>query len=471
MSGSKHGKTREKRLRSWIIGFVYLISNTVLSSYFYWGYVEPVSSLKNESRKAIVALVFLFWGLVASTEASAHAKSVSYSNWTFEAEEIRVTARVSLLELSRLDLALPITGSRRDAQALQGVGQYLADHLQAITEQGPCPVSQAPKSRPTEEGWLLFRWTVHCPLGADVTLRSDILLDPAPSHLHFARAKLKSGVEGTRPVILERVLNRSAPRWTLPWSEGGWGATVKANGPDTTGTSFQGYLILGIEHILSGWDHLAFVLALILLARSFSEIAKLITGFTLAHSLTLALAVLGWVEPQSAPIEAMIGFSVALIAMENGWILGGRGRFLPILVVGGLGILTLLALGDIGQLSALSLLGLAVFSASHFGLLRRAAQPHLHRILLAFAFGLIHGFGFAGVLAELSLPTHRLAPALIGFNLGVELGQLAVVAVVWPALSLLRKRGGEFSYRLLAEAASASICGIGLYWFLIRALS
>ncbi len=429
-----------------------------------------MSLFNKESFKAFATLTFLFWGLVAPTGAFAHAKSVSYSNWTFGAEEIRVTARVSLLELSRLDLPLPLNGSRRDAQALQGVGQYLADHLQAMTEQGPCPLSQAPESRPTEEGWLLFRWTVHCPLGADVTLRSDILLDPAPSHLHFARAKLKSDAEGTKPVILERVLNRSDPQWTLPWSENGWGAAVQASGPDTRGTSFQGYLLLGIEHILSGWDHLAFVLALILLARSFSEIAKLITGFTLAHSLTLALAVLGWVEPQSAPVEAMIGFSVALIALENGWILGGRGPTVPLLVVGGLAALALLSLGGIGQLSTLSLLGLAVFSASHFGLLRRAARPHLHRILLAFAFGLIHGFGFAGVLAELSLPTHRLAPALIGFNLGVELGQLAVVAVVWPALTLLRKRGGEFSYRLLAEAASASICGIGLYWFLTRAL-
>ena len=244
--------------------------------------------------------------------------------------------------------------------------------------------------------------------------------------------------------MLERVLNRSAPEWTLQWSEEGLGRAPRTEEANPLGTSFYGYLELGIEHILSGWDHLAFVLALILLSRRFSEIAKLITGFTLAHSLTLALAVLGWVEPQSAPVEAMIGFSVALIALENGWMLGGRGPRVPIFVVGGLLVLAFLALAQVGQLSALSLFGLAAFSASHFGLLRRAARPHLHRIVLAFAFGLIHGFGFAGVLAELTLPTHRLVPALVGFNLGVELGQLAVVALIWPVLIGLRKMAGGF---------------------------
>ena len=412
----------------------------------------------------------LFFLVFAPAIAQAHAKSVSYSNWRFGDEEVQVAVRVSLLELSRLDMPLPVTGGRQDAAALNAVGRYLANHVKALSAKGPCPQSRAPQSRPTDEGWLLFRWTVVCPAGSDITLHSDLLLEAAPSHLHFARVNLPSQEMGTRPVVLERVLNRSAPEWTLEWSEKGLGHAPKSEDSNALGTSFSGYLELGIEHILSGWDHLAFVLALILLSRSFSEIAKLITGFTLAHSLTLALAVLGWVEPQSAPVEAMIAFSVALIALENGWMLGGRGPRIPIFVVGGLLVLAFLALAKIGQLSALSLFGLALFSASHFGLLRRAARPHLHRIVLAFAFGLIHGFGFAGVLAEMTLPTHRLVPALVGFNLGVELGQLAVVALIWPALILLRQKAGGLPYRLFAEAASASICAVGLYWFLTRTL-
>jgi hypothetical protein len=227
---------------------------------------------------------------------------------------------------------------------------------------------------------------------------------------------------------------------------------------------------LGVEHILSGWDHLAFVLALILLARNLGEVARLITGFTVAHSLTLALAVLGWVRAEAAPIEALIGFSVALIALENGWSLGGRGRGIPRVAVLGLLVMTGLAAAGFGSLAVLTLLGLAVFMASHFELLRRSPDTGLHRVALAFAFGLVHGFGFAGILAEMQLPSDRLASALLGFNLGVEVGQLAVVALIWPVLALLRRTSNGAPHRLFAEFASGAVFATGLYWFLIRTL-
>jgi len=118
----------------------------------------------------------------------------------------------------------------------------------------------------------------------------------------------------------------------------------------------------------------------------------------------------------------------------------------------------------------LALVGLALFSFCHFGLLERADHPARLRAAVAFAFGLIHGFGFAGVLAQLELPPSRLAVALFGFNAGVELGQLGVVAAVWPALALLaRTHRGRF-HRLVAEAGAAAICGLGVFWFLTRAL-
>ena len=121
-----------------------------------------------------------------------------------------------------------------------------------------------------------------------------------------------------------------------------------------------------------------------------------------------------------------------------------------------------------GALSPLALLGLALFSLCHFGLLSRSPRPARLRAAIAFAFGLVHGFGFAGVLAELELPTGRLVPALFGFNVGVELGQLGVVLLVWPLLRALARVRGEPAARLTAELASAGICGLGLYWFLTR---
>jgi len=115
-----------------------------------------------------------------------------------------------------------------------------------------------------------------------------------------------------------------------------------------------------------------------------------------------------------------------------------------------------------------SLIGLAVFSGCHFALLERSERPARVRGALAFAFGLVHGFGFAGLLGEMELPTARLAPALFGFNVGVELGQLAVVSLAWPLLRLLERTAEGRWYRLVVDLGSAAACGIGLFWFVSR---
>jgi hypothetical protein len=131
----------------------------------------------------------------------------------------------------------------------------------------------------------------------------------------------------------------------------------------------------------------------------------------------------------------------------------------------------LLALLPGAAIGRAALLGLALFSLCHFGLLATSPRPARLRAAVAFAFGLVHGFGFAGILVELELPTSRLVPALFGFNIGVELGQLAVVLLVWPLLRAVARWGSANAERWLAEVGSAAICGLGLYWFLVRAFA
>lgn len=146
----------------------------------------------------------------------------------------------------------------------------------------------------------------------------------------------------------------------------------------------RSYLVLGVEHILGGVDHLLFVLALLLIVRGGWRIVGTVSAFTLAHSLTLAAATLGWVHVPGPPVEAMIALSIVFVAGEV--VHGLRGR--P-------------------------------------GLTARAPW------VVAFAFGLLHGFGFAGALAEVGLPQKAIPVALLMFNVGVELGQLLfVIAVV-----------------------------------------
>jgi hypothetical protein len=389
--------------------------------------------------------------LLAASGAWSHTRSASYSSWSFEPDGARVELRIPLLELTRL----PIDPAQ-DVGSGGVVAAYLAERL-SLARGGVRCAPDAPAAQAAPPGWAQFRWRVRCSAPGARVIESRILLEEAPSHLHFARVAADA--------VQERVLTEAEPSWALD------AASASSSAASLEGTGLGGYVLLGVEHILSGWDHLAFVLALLLLASSLREVAWLVTAFTLAHSITLGLAVLGVVRPDGAAVEALIGYSIALVAAENGWLLSGRGAAVPALATAGLCVLAALAAAGIGAVPVAALLGLALFSLCHFGLLGRVDQPARLRAAVAFAFGLVHGFGFAGVLAEMQLPPQRVAHALFGFNAGVELGQLAVVAAVWPALRWLEARSPLRAYRLVAEVGSAAICGLGLYWFLERTLA
>ncbi len=158
------------------------------------------------------------------------------------------------------------------------------------------------------------------------------------------------------------------------------------------------YLVLGVEHILLGVDHLLFVLALLLIVRGVGRLVATVTAFTLAHSITLAAATLGFVQVPSAPVEAVIALSILFVASEL-----ARQRAVE-----------------------------PVSSDAGASLMQRFPW------IVAFAFGLLHGFGFAGALSEVGIPQHAVPLALLFFNVGVELGQLAFVAAVFGFAWLVR---------------------------------
>jgi len=403
-------------------------------------------------RRAAVRLLLAAALLAWASAAAAHTRSVSYSSWRLDESGAEVRVRIPLLELSRLAL-----DPTRDTQSGGPAARYLAERLRLRTGQTPCAPAAPPLRETAPEGWAHFQWRVECEASGERSVESAVLLEVAPSHMHFARV---AEAGGAREDVRERVLTESDSRWRFE--------AAGAEAAESAGTSLAGYVALGVEHIATGWDHLAFVLALLLLARRFGEVAGLVTAFTVAHSVTLALAVLGLARPQDAAVEALIGYSIALVAAENAWLLGGGGRGVPVWVAGGTAALAVGAAAGFGAVGPGVLGGLAVFAACHFALLERVARPARLRAAVAFAFGLVHGFGFAGVLAEMQLPTQRLAPALFGFNVGVELGQLAVVAVAWPVLLWIARASPERWQPRVAALGSAAICGLGLFWFATR---
>ena len=180
------------------------------------------------------------------------------------------------------------------------------------------------------------------------------------------------------------------------------------------------YLILGVEHILLGIDHLLFVFALLLIVSGWRRLVATITAFTVAHSITLVSATLGWVQVPQQPVEAVIALSILFLATEI--VHGLRGR--PALT---------------------------------------ARQPWI----VAFVFGLLHGFGFAGALAEVGLPQQAIPLALLFFNVGVELGQLVFVAAVLVLGQLLQSIG-SMPIRQGQLAASYVIGGLAAMWTIER---
>jgi hydrogenase/urease accessory protein HupE len=178
------------------------------------------------------------------------------------------------------------------------------------------------------------------------------------------------------------------------------------------------YVVLGIEHILSGYDHLLFVFGLLFLVGFQRKLVWTITAFTAAHSLTLASAALGWLTLRPPPVEATIALSIVLVAAE----------------------------------------------ALH----QRMTLARRWPALLAFLFGLIHGLGFAGALKEVGLPDHYLPTALLTFNVGVEIGQLMTVAVAWLVWRALR------GMPAFVAARTPALYGIGAmasYWSWARIIA
>jgi hypothetical protein len=232
--------------------------------------------------------------------------------------------------------------------------------------------------------------------------------------------------------------------------------------------SFFEYIGMGIMHIFTGYDHQVFLLGLVLISKRLRDLIFVITGFTIGHSVTLALATIGVIRPHAEYIDALIGLTIALIAAEN---IGDSNRRSGTLASVMGSMLLLMALGKMtgfGGLPVYLLLGAAIFAVNYLMLSGHLKDAARLRLVVTLVFGLIHGFGFARNLLDMQLPRGRLAELLFGFNLGVEIGQLtlvcALVAVVW----LLSNLKLTLPRPIVVDVASACVAGVGLYWFVSR---
>lgn len=374
--------------------------------------------MTSDLGKRVFALLLLLLALVAVTSAHAHKSSDSYLTLDVAGGQLHGRWDIALRDLD------PAIGLDRDGDggvtwgevlaASADIEAYALGRLAVRAGSEACPLTAAaPMIENHSDGaYVVLALSGRCAGARPVSVDYRLLFDLDARHQGLARIQVDGASQATtfRPATPVQTFGGAASGGAL--------------------TTFARFIAQGVEHIATGWDHLLFLLALLLPAvmvrtgkrwhpatnarAAALSVVGIVTAFTLAHSITLSLAVLHIVSVPSRLVESAIAASVVLAALDN------IVPFLP----------------------------------------RR-------RWLLAFGFGLVHGLGFASVLLELSLPRGDLAISLVGFNLGVELGQLAVVALVVPLAFFARTTRAYARFAL--AAGSAVIAAISLAWFVERA--
>jgi hydrogenase/urease accessory protein HupE len=320
--------------------------------------VRPPLRLYHFVALAALALVSAWGGA-----ARAHTVGISQSDFALE---------------GRADVRGELVFARGEGERLLGDHTEEAE-VRALVDRGVdvradgdvCPVRTARAGEVEGDGLRIDATFAcdHAPRVLTVTLY--LLAELPPSHRHLLR--LSSGP------LSSQVTLRGAERQ----------ASLQLADPPAAAPSVLAIVRLGIEHIARGWDHLLFLLALVLGERRPRSLVALVTAFTVAHSVALGLAAFGVVTFPARVVEPLIAASIAFVGFDN---------------------------------------------------VRRSRARSVPRPAAAFAFGLVHGLGFASVLRDLALPRARLVPALLGFNVGVELGQLAFVLAAWPLVRWLHAR-------------------------------
>ena len=343
--------------------------------------------------------------LLSAAPALAHQSSVVYQDFQVSGHDLYDTVQIASADLFEALGTKEITPSLLRERRRE-VYDYIAARVHVQNGGQPCPAAfdGFEVTDKTSGFFAGVRVRFECVRQAEqLTIDYDLFFDLDPRHQCFSRLDTGDGV------LREFVFRHDQRRWDISRPVTAWGHVWE-------------YLQMGVGHIFTGYDHILFLIGLLVVAGNrglrpgLVYTLKIVTAFTIAHSLTLICAALGWVSVPSRISESGIALSIAYVGVEN------------------------LAIGD----------------------------PR-HRWLLTFAFGLVHGFGFATVLREVGLPKTGLVASLVSFNVGVEIGQLCIVAMVFPLLALAASRSVATYRRLVLQCGSGVIVALGVMWFVERA--
>ncbi|MBI3940450.1 MAG: HupE/UreJ family protein [Acidobacteria bacterium] len=359
---------------------------------------EAVVMAKRAFQARVMGLLLFF--CAAGALLRAHPVSISYSHFDVQGDSIQAVLRLPLEELDllmQLDQNLDNQVSLEEAERARGViEEYLVRRVRLSADGANISGKLGSMQSWKDSGGFLFLeldLSYRAPKPVErITMQVDLLTDLMPAHKNLSQIRL-----GNRS---EEFVFEGGRTYTGDISGGGFWKAART------------FLILGIEHIFTGYDHIVFLFGLLIVGSRLLNLIKIVSSFTVAHSITLALATLGLVTPVAWMTEAGIALSIAYIGFENLFI-----------------------------------------------------REVKHRWKITFVFGLIHGFGFANILRAMNLPRSGLAASLFTFNLGVEMGQVTIVALMFPLLYYV----AQTRFRLtVTRVTSLVILGLGLFWLYQR---
>jgi hypothetical protein len=340
---------------------------------------------------AAVAVVIL--ALLGASPARAHQQGVSYSDVAVENGHVRYDLTLSTHDLPDLDT--DHDGAISDAEVIAQYPALRKRFERALVVQAgatPCPLTLQDFGQ-DPSGGVTFRLRGPCSDDAPLRVAFQLLAVTAAPGYDLAKIRF-------RGTLTEHVFTREDTTVEI-FTGAGLGETARR------------FFLLGVEHIATGYDHILFLLALLLIGGGLRALVGIVTAFTVAHSITLALATLDLVVLPSRLVESAIALSIAWVALENVLLDRSHGRW-----------------------------------------------------RITFVFGLVHGFGFASILRAMHLPTEGMAVSLVTFNLGVEAGQIVVVLLAYPLITAIQRAPRR---RVIVATASSVILTVALYWFVERA--
>lgn len=385
-----------------------------------------VSALRAAIGSGLVAAVFV-------SMAAAHPSGVTVTDVYLGTERVELVYTVPTAELWR------IAGGQRPTSPLPAghYGPRVSNGFTLTDDGAPCMEVSRDAETLAEIGSYQFRLGFDCPRPLErLTLTYGLFVEFDRAHRNVVR--VFAGELGTRATLHSGLRTLDIPVSRLRDEQGLVLSPLPPKPEPPTNkapTAATAYFALGIEHLVTGYEHLLFVGGLLLLAPRFAFVAVLVASFTVAYSLTLGLAVLGFNPFPTRLVDGLIALSIAWVGADN------LGRVL-------------------GEYAGRDLVEPARSEVS-----RRTPAAIRWRGGAAFGFGLIYGLGFAIPLNDIGLPEQSGPASLALFNLGVETGLVAAVALVYP---LLRRVSGRRYYSAAVVAASLVLITVGLAWFAFR---